>query len=355
MPKRGENIRKRKDGRWEARIKTESGKLRSVYAKTYSELKAKLKDTNEKQRLGNLRLFEPKTPFLSLTESFLKESEIKNKKSTVSRYREIAENHLIPFFKNTPINSESVNTFILYKLNHEKLEAKTVYDIVSVLVQIMKHGNITFEISRPALYKKELDVLTESEQERLVKLIKPCITYENIGILLSLYSGMRLGEICALLWKDIDLEEKTISITKAMQRISVKDKERKTMIIIDVPKTQKSIRKIPIPDFLIPELKRLSSSCSPDSYVLTGSDSYFIEPRLYQYKFKKYLKQSQIRDTNFHALRHTFATRAIEQKIDIKAVSEILGHSTVSFTLERYVHISFEFKKQNIEKLTVCY
>lgn len=167
MPKRGENIRKRKDGRWEARIKTESGKLRSVYAKTYSELKTKLKDSNEKQKLGNLRLFEPKTPFLSLTESFLKESEIKNKKSTVSRYREIAENHLIPFFKNTPINSESVNTFILYKLNHE--------------------------------------------------------------------------------------------------------------------------------------------------------------------------------------------TRAIEQKMDIKAVSEILGHSTVSFTLERYVHISFEFKKQNIEKLTVCY
>jgi len=249
MPKRGENIRKRKDGRWEARIKTES-------AKTYSELKTKIKDSNEKQKLGNLRLFEPKTPFLSLTESFLKKSEIKNKKSTVSRYREIAENHLIPFFKNTPINSESVNTFILYKLNHEKLEAKTVYDIVSVLVQIMKHGNITFEISRPALYKKELDVLTESEQEKLVKLIKPCITYENIGILLSLYSGMRLGEICALLWKDIDLEEKTISITKAMQRISVKDKERKTMIIIDVPKTQKSIRKIPIPDFLIPELKR---------------------------------------------------------------------------------------------------
>lgn len=202
MPKRGENIRKRKDGRWEARIKTESGKLRSVYAKTYSELKAKLKDTNERKETGNIKLFEPKTkdcPFLSLAESFFKEAEIKNKKSTVSRYREITENHLIPFFKNTPINSESVNTFILYKLNHEKLEAKTVYDIVSVLVQIMKHGNITFEISRPALYKKELDVLTESEQERLVKLIKPCITYENIGILLSLYSGMRLGEICALL------------------------------------------------------------------------------------------------------------------------------------------------------------
>ena len=355
MPRRGENIRKRKDGRWEARIKTESGKLRSVYAKTYSELKAKLKDTNEKQKLGNLRLFEPKTPFLSLTESFLKESEIKNKKSTVSRYKEIAENHLIPFFKNTPIKSESVNTFILYKLNHEKLESKTVYDIVSVLAQIMKHGKISFEISRPTLYKKELDVLTESEQEKLVKLIKPCITYENIGILLSLYSGMRLGEICALHWKDIDIEEKTISITKAMQRISVKNEKRKTVIIVDTPKTQKSIRKIPIPDFLIPELKRLSSSCSPDSYVLTGSNSYFIEPRLYQYKFKKYLKQALLRDTNFHTLRHTFATRAIEQKMDIKAVSEILGHSTVSFTLERYVHISFEFKKQNIEKLTVCY
>ncbi len=365
MPKRGENIRKRKDGRWEARIKTENGKSRSIYAKSYSELKTKIQETKEKQQEENIRVFEKETgeqTFSEICKQWLKEAQIRNKKSTLARYREITKKHLIPFFNETDISSESVNTFILYKLNLEKLQPKTVYDIISVLVQITKYAesnnmltSANFNISRPAVSKKELQILTQSEQKRLVNTVKSNITYENIGILLSLYSGMRLGEICALLWKDIDLKEGTFSITKSMQRISAENADTKTMIIIDKPKTQKSIRVIPIPDFLISELKKLSKSCIPEAYVLTGSTEKFIEPRLYQYKFKKYLEQAQIRDINFHALRHTFATRAIESNMDIKATSEILGHATVNFTLERYVHISFEFKKQNMKKLTSCY
>lgn len=218
--------------------------------------------------------------------------------------------------------------------------------------------NFNYSISRPTVHKKELEILTEDEQKRLVNAIKSEITYENIGILLSLYSGLRIGEICALQWQDINLQAGTISVTKSMQRISVADTATtgiKTAVIVDTPKSQKSIRTIPIPNFLQSELKKLSKNCSPASYVLTGSENSYTEPRAYQYKFKKYLKQAGIRDINFHALRHTFATRAIEQNIDVKALSEILGHATVNFTLERYVHISFNFKKQNIEKLTVCY
>lgn len=368
MPKRGENIRKRKDGRWEARILTSDGKHQSIYAKTYLEVKQKVKNNAEikkqeiEEKQNNLEIID--TPFTILCGQWLKETEIKNKKSTTAKYSKTIQKHIMPYFQSTDITKDNVNSFILDKLNEEKLQEKTVYDIVTVLLQIIKYGenqgyihNFRHDITRPTVTKKELEILTETEQERLVNSIRTNITHENIGILLSLYSGMRLGEICALQWGDIDIQAGTISITKAMQRIAVTDiqSDIKTIVIIDTPKSQKSIRTIPIPEFLKAELIRLSKHCTPETYVLTASENKYIEPRLYQYKFKKYLKQAGIRNINFHALRHTFATRAVEQNIDIKALSEILGHATVNFTLERYVHISFNFKKQNIEKLKVCY
>ena len=369
MPKRGENIRKRKDGRWEARITTQNGKRKSTYAKSYCELKQKLKAaevSKAEEKIENLEKvisdFQ-KITFSQVSIKWLNETEIKNKKSTIERYRKIIQKHLIPYFENISVNKESVNLFILKKLNQDKLQAKTVYDIVTVLMQIIKYAenqeyiqNFKYDIARPTVIKKELEILSKNEQEKLVNTVKSAVTPENIGILLSLYAGLRIGEICALQWQDIDLKTGTISVTKTMQRIPTQDKSKntKTEIIIDTPKSQKSVRKIPIPEFLRTELKKLSKNRKPCEYILTSNERY-IEPRSYQYKFKKYLKQAQIRDINFHALRHTFATRAVEQKMDIKALSEILGHATINFTLEQYVHISFDFKKQNIEKLIACY
>ncbi len=362
MAKRGENIRKRKDGRWEARILTDTGKTKSIYAQSYSQLKEKIRKPQtepENQRENIL--------FKELSNKWLKESEIKNKQSTCAIYRGIIQRHILPYFghmKANTIERNHINSFIAQKAFQGKLEVKTIHDITRVLMQIIKYGenlgyihNFIYDITTPKLNRKELTVLTPTEQEKLVNLIKQDINCENIGILLSLYAGLRLGEICALQWGDIDLNLGIISVTKTMQRISATDKtvDTKTVIIIDTPKSQKSIRKIPIPYFLLTELKKLSKGCTDESYVLTSSKSRYTEPRTYQYKFKKYLKQSGIQDTNFHALRHTFATRAVEQNVDIKTLSEILGHSTVNFTLDRYVHPSFELKKQNMEKLVVCY
>lgn len=368
MPKRGENIRKRKDGRWEARYSTEDGKRKSIYAKSYNEIKQKLRISeniqNEKALISEEKNYS--VCFEILCNEWLEQSSIRNKKSTTARYKGIIKKHIMPYFgkmKSDQIKQSHINTFINQKTYQEKLQVATISTIVAVLKQILKYGQkqeyiqMNFDISMPTARKKQLEILSENEQKSLVEFIKRDITHENIGILLSLYAGLRIGEICALQWHDIDLSSGTISITKTMQRIAEQNTEtgRKTAVIIDVPKSQKSVRTIPVPDFLLYELEKLSKKCNPNSYILTASRYTYTEPRLYQYKFKKVLEQANIRYINFHALRHTFATRAIEQNIDIKTLSEILGHSTVNFTLDRYVHPSFNLKKQNIEKLVACY
>ena len=364
MPKRGENIRKRKDGRCEARVLIDKGQHKSIYAQSYSELKIKVKQSEcVSPKIESLDLLN--ITFEKLSEEWLNEKIIKDKQSTISIYRGIIKRHIQPYFKSknlTDIGRNDINQFIKYKSYDVKLSPKTVKDIIAVLIQILKYAErqnyispISYDIARPKIVKKELEILTLQEQAILTSRIKKDIHCENIGVLLSLFIGLRLGEVCALQWKDIDFKSGIINITKTMQRISSQDKEQKTRIIIDTPKSQKSQRKIPIPDFLFFELKRLSLNCSEEAYILTGSENRYIEPRAYQNKFKKILKESGIRNTNYHALRHTFATRAIEQSIDVKTLSEILGHSTVNFTLERYVHPSITMKKQSIEKLAVCY
>ena len=368
MPKRGENIRKRKDGRWEGRILVEQAgkqKYKSVYANSYYEVKTKVK--NFETTIPPKEKTAQNIDFESVCVQWLKENEIKNKQSTCARYKYIIEKYIFQNIKSvniTELKKEDINTLTRNLMYQNELSPKTVQDILNVLFQIIRFAEnqnyidgFNFSVTKPKLQKNDLQVLTPDEQEKLVIYLKANKNYESMGILLSLFLGLRLGEICALKWSDIDIQRKTISINKTMQRIINKDKNEngKTKIVIDTPKSQKSIRKIPIPEFLVSDLIDLSLNCSMNAYFLTGSINKFTEPRLFQYKFKKYVKESGINDINFHALRHTFATRAVEQNFDVKSLSEILGHSTVGFTLDRYVHPSFELKKQSIEKLVACY
>lgn len=363
MPRRGENIRKRADGRWEGRYiegysKDGKSKYRSIYGRTYSEVKEKLnqykklcnKDTNNKSDLKELF-----HEWLNIKESTVKPS-------TYAKYYHFIEKHFIPYFKNVKtiyLTSELVQDFIYEKNN---LSEKTVNDMISLLIQIIKYGQSKNYIGyfdfnsiiSPKSPNKELPVLKNSEFTKLVDYIQINFDIEKIGVLLSLFMGMRLGEICALQWNDINFYDETIRIEKTIQRLKDLNSNsiKKTKIIIDVPKSQNSIREIPIPSFLLDLLKE--NKANDRAYILTGTIHY-IEPRSYQKKFKCYLKEAGIPDINFHALRHTFATRAIEQEFDIKSLSEILGHSSVKFTLERYVHPSSEHKKMNLEKLAVFY
>lgn len=363
MPRRGENIRKRADGRWEGRYiesYTNTGKAcyRSVYGSTYLETKEKLqnyKNLNQQGVCSN-------ADFSTLCNEWLRIKKASIKESTYVKYLNFIDNHYTPFFKGFKVmllTCESVQEFVSSKSN---LSAKTVHDMLSVLIQIIKYGQskryigyFNFDgLVYPKVPSKELPVLTNSEFLKLVGYINSTFEIHKTGILLSLFMGLRIGEICALKWSDINFQNEIIRINKTMQRLKNYDPDftSKTKIVIDVPKSQKSIRDIPIPSFLMNILSEYRAN--ENTYVLTGTTD-FIEPRVYQQMFKKYLKEAGIADINFHALRHTFATRAVEQEFDVKSLSEILGHSSVKFTLERYVHPSDEYKKMNLEKLAVFY
>lgn len=362
MPRRGENIRKRTDGRWEGRYiesYSNNGKAcyRSVYGTTYSDIKEKLKQYKKLcKNTGS------KITVKDLCIEWLKMKEDALKPSSYVKYNSSVEKHIIPCFKNVKamyLTCDLVNGFV-QEISY--LSEKTIHDLLTLFIQIIKYGQsknyigyFDFNsIAYPKIASKELAVLKSSEVTRLVSYVQITFKIEKIGVLLSLFMGIRLGEICALKWKDVNFSEETIRIEKTMQRIKNIDKnaESKTKIVIDMPKSQKSIRDIPIPSFILELLKKYKSD--GNNYLLTGTPE-FIEPRVYQEMFKRYLNEAGVEDINFHALRHTFATRAVEQDFDIKSLSEILGHSSVKFTLERYVHPSNEHKKKNLEKLKIFY
>lgn len=238
------------------------------------------------------------------------------------------------------------------------LSTKTVTDVLTIIRNVLKFA------ARKGMYvpcdgsaiqikhtTKAMRVFSKTEQEQLCTYMlansDPC----NIGILVCLFTGLRVGEICALRWEDISFSEQTIHVHQTLQRVQNKSGNgSKTKIIVTTPKSTCSIRTIPIPDELVDVL----SACrkSPLGYVLTNDESKFIEPRTMQNKFKKALKLSGIEPANFHATRHTFATRCIELGFDVKSLSEILGHATVNITMNRYVHPTLELKKQNMKKLS---
>ena len=154
-------------------------------------------------------------------------------------------------------------------------------------------------------------------------------------------------------WKDISLRKKTVRVDFTMQRLQLPDNpiENKTAVMIGDPKSAMSARVIPLTDFIVDFCKKMEIP-SPQAFVLTGETERYMEPRTLQYRFAKYAKECGIADVHFHTLRHTFATRCVEVGFEMKSLSEILGHSTVKVTLDRYVHPSMELKRNNMDKLS---
>ena len=213
------------------------------------------------------------------------------------------------------------------------------------------HCNCDFESISIKLNKPTVKGLTSVQSNKIKNYLINNIDYVNIGILISFYTGIRIGELCAIKFSDISFETNTMHINKTMQRIqNFKGAKYKTDIIISSPKSECSIREIPIPQFIL-DLVTKYDFYKRDAYLLTGEVDKFIEPRTLENKFNKIASICNIENVTFHMIRHTFASNCIEAGVDVKSLSEILGHSSVNITLNRYVHSSMQIKKINMEKL----
>lgn len=281
------------------------------------------------------------------------------KKSTFSAYVLLIENHLLPNFGDEmEVHENDVQRFVLQKLELG-LSQKTIKDILIVFKMILKFGSKhkwikyePFEIQYPTVREyQKVEVLNKSDQKRIMKYIQEHFTFKNLGVYICLSAGIRIGEICALTWEDIDTENSIISVKKTIQRIYViEDGCRKTELILDTPKTKNSIREIPISKDLLRILKPFKKIVNPSFFVLTN-EAKPTEPRTYRSFYKNFMKELDMPELKFHGLRHSFATRCIESNCDYKTVSVLLGHSNISTTLNLYVHPNMEQKKKAIEQM----
>ena len=369
MPKKGENIYKRKDGRWEGRYiksRNSTGKIvyGYVYARTYHEVKAVLQEKKVLYKVPPVKV--NSQLFSSIALEWFESIKLCTKESTQNKYHNMLINYILPQYGQKSIDTityEFIEAHCRFLLvcggkKGTGLSPKTVADVLSMIRSIMKFAmrkGICVTCDASTLHIKQtskpMRVLSQMEQNQLCDFIlkepDPC----NIGIIICLFTGLRIGEICALRWEDISFSDRTMHIHHTLQRIQNKENSgKKTKIIVTTPKSAASVRTIPLPDQLTEVL--IANQKSSIGYLLTNDEIRFVEPRTMQNKFKKILKSSGIKSVKFHALRHTFATRCIEMGFDVKSLSEILGHSTVNVTMNLYVHPSMETKKKNMQKLS---
>lgn len=281
------------------------------------------------------------------------------KSSTIAVYTLHLENHLLPKFGNKKtLQEQEVQDFVLECLR-KGLSQKSVKDMLIVLKMVVrfgaKHGWLQYQdwsIKYPTEQKgKELEVLTISNQKKLMQYVTDNFTFRNLGIYICLSTGMRIGEVCALKWSDIDLGTETIHVNRTIERIYIiEGDKRRTELVIGTPKTKNSIREIPVSKELMKLIRPLKKLMNDDYFVITN-EAKPTEPRTYRNYYKQLLKQLGIPDLKFHGLRHSFATRCIESQCDYKTVSVILGHANISTTLNLYVHPNMDQKKKCINKM----
>lgn len=351
MPRRGENIYKRKDGRWEARyikqiLPDGKKKYGSVYAYSYSEVKDK-----QKQAISQPVSVSKKNKTLFLQDVYnlwIARVKINAKPNTIIKYEGIFKNHIsyLQSIQLAAIDKNIINDFIKHLLC-KGLSNKTVNDIIIVLNMLFGFATDEYGINIPKINylreeRKETRYLSVSEQKSLICYLNKDMNIHKFGTLLALYTGIRIGELCALKWEDI--ENNAITINKTMMRVNTGTASE---VVILPPKSESSVRIVPFPIELLKFYKHYKCS----GYILSTDRLVFTEPRYMQMKFDKYVKECNLKNVTFHTLRHTFATRCIEAGVDAKTVSELLGHADTKITLNRYVHSSFELKQNSIEKM----
>ena len=281
------------------------------------------------------------------------------KQSTMAAYVLILENHILPCLGDKDsLYEQEVQAFVLQKLE-KGLSIKTIKDILIVLKMVMKFGvknewmnYYEWDIKYPtSTGNKELEVLSVANHRKILSYIQSHFTFTGLGIYISLSTGLRIGEICALKWSDINVIDGTITVSRTIERIYIIEGEKKhTELVINTSKTKNSCREIPMSKELLAMIKPLKKVLNDDFYVLTNNERP-TEPRTYRNYYNNLMVKLNIPKLKYHGLRHSFATRCIEAGCDYKTVSVLLGHSNISTTLDLYVHPNMEQKKRCITKM----
>lgn len=364
MPRKGINIYKRKDGRWEGRFysgkKSKGKKLySSVYGNTYTETRKKLIN-----KLNNGTTPTEHILFSQCASHWIDNVSKRVKASTLANYNFLLKKHILPYFGDYSMQEVTIDVtgdFINNKLKDGKLKRrcglskKYLKDIVSIVKQIANYAELHYGIpnkirliTSPRPNKPEIPVLNSAERSKLSSYLMQSNNSMDIGILISLYTGIRIGEICGLKWEDIDLKEGVIKVKRTVQRIS--NSHGGTSIIVGSPKTSNSFRVIPLPPILYNILAYQPNT--HDNYILTNSQ-ILAEPNHLRNHFKTVLAKCNIKNIKYHSLRHTFASECVKLGFDIKALSEILGHSSAVMTLDRYAHTSLETKRMYMNRISI--
>lgn len=353
MSRRGENIYKRKDGRWEGRYIESYGfdgkaKYKSVYAHTYSEVRLKMQNRtiNDKANRINITLSDWASDYLEQQKNTIK-------LSTFKIYERYINKYIKPFFKDIGLcrlNRDMLQEFVN---SMPGLSPSTIKGIFSFLRETLKAANkkeyitqMWIGVEMPKLKRRKTEAFTKEEQYLIENTLNIKENPNHIGILLCLYTGLRIGEVCGLRWEDIDFVSRTLTVNRTVQRITV---DGKSLVKELEPKSETSQRRIPIPSFLAEQLKAVKEK-SAVPYVL-HTNMHIMDPRTFQYQYKKILANAGVKYINAHTLRHTFSVRALEAGFDIKTLSEILGHADAVITLRTYAHSLEEHKRNSMERL----
>lgn len=288
--------------------------------------------------------------------NWLIERKIFLKYSTYTNYYNIIHNHIMPYlgdYNIRSLNNNILQQFILQQLengradNQGGISYKYAKDIITVLKLTL---DFQIQIHLPYHPPKQIQIFDKENQITLINHLQSEINHKNFGILLCMHTGIRIGELCALKWGDININTKMLSINKTMIRTYTKEDGSK--LNITPPKTRSSIRNIPLNSWIMQYAILLQGQ--DDHYILTNKDKP-IEPNKYRLYYNTVLKNLELPHLTFHALRHTFATRCIECGCDYKSLSELLGHSNVSITMNIYVHPQMELKRKCVELLCDYY
>lgn len=361
MAKKGENIYKRKDGRWEGRYvkgRKTTGSIHYgyVYAQNYKEVREKLtmkKANNYAENISLTQFYGTVNDWCDYWLESIAVNQVKH--STFDSYKSKISCHVRPLIGTIPLSrltTADLDKFI--QETKKKISTHSLHAVFRVLKTALKYAeklnfvkkSLYENVKLPRLKKNKLPLFTQTDHKKILAEVRK--TKKCFAVLLSLETGMRIGEVAGLKWSDIDFVNQTITIRRTLQRVSTSSEgAKKTRIIEGKPKSETSERTIPLANTLLKRLL-LEKKKSQSDYVVSNGAGY-TDPRTIRYQFKRLLEQLKLPICSFHALRHSFATRCLEKGINIAVISSLLGHSSIKMTLDIYTNSNLNEERLAME------